>query len=150
MPTDISEKGFETRVCTLPEESGWLPGDNQDYDPTVSVDLAQLSDFLKETQSETVQALHLDQDDNMRRQFLQHLYRQIRNRGIVDVLPTGIEHGAHGIRLFYGTPSPENETAAPLNAKNRFSVTRQVHYSADVVTGQLDVREAASLNHEAT
>ena len=49
MPTDTSEKGFETRVCTLLEESDWLLGSSQDYDPTACVDLAQLSDFLKGT-----------------------------------------------------------------------------------------------------
>ena len=55
MPTDTSEKGFETRVCTLLEESDWLMGTSQDYDPTACVDLAHLSDFLQETQPETTQ-----------------------------------------------------------------------------------------------
>ena len=84
---------------------------------------------LNDTQPETAQALHLDQDDNTRRQFLTRLKAQISSRGIIHVLRNGIDHGAHSIRLFYGTPSPGNESAAELNAKNRFSVTRQVHYS---------------------
>ena len=129
MPTDTSEKGLETRICNLLLESGWLHGENQDYLPAYCVDLAQLAAFLKDTQPETAQALHLDSDDNTRRQFLQRLHRQISSRGIIDILRNGIEHGAHSIRLFYGTPSPGNESAAELNAKNRFSVTRQVHYS---------------------
>ena len=129
MPTDTSEKGLETRICDLLQESGWLPGDNQDYNAASCVDLAHLAAFLNDTQPETAQALHLDQDDNTRRQFLQRLHRQIRDRGIIDVLRNGIERGAHSIRLFYGTPSLGNEQAAALNALNRFSVTRQVHYS---------------------
>ena len=129
MPTDTSEKGLETRTINLLLESGWLPGDNQDYQPASCVDLAQLAAFLHNTQPETAQALNLDSDDNTRRQFLNRLKNEIQNRGIIDVLRKGIEHGQHSIRLFYGTPSPGNEAAATLHAKNRFSVTRQVHYS---------------------
>ena len=66
MPTDTSEKRFETRVCTLFEKSDWLPGTSQDYDPTACVDLAQLSDFLNGTQPETAQALQLHTDNNTR------------------------------------------------------------------------------------
>ena len=129
MPTDTSEKGLETRTINLLLESGWLPGDNQDYQPASCVDLAQLAAFLHNTQPETAQALNLDSDDNTRRQFLNRLENEIQNRGIIDVLRKGIEHGQHAIRLFYGTPSLGNEAAATPHAKNRFSVTRQVHYS---------------------
>ena len=111
-------------------ESGWLPGENQDYNAADCVDLAHLAAFLNGTQPETAQALHLDSSDNTRRQFLQRLHRQIQNRGIIDILRNGIEHGAHSIRLFYGTPSLGNQQAAELNTQNRFSVTRQIHYSA--------------------
>ena len=129
MPTDTSEKGLETRTVNLLLESGWLAGDNQDYLPAYCVDLAHLAAFLHDTQPETAQALHLDQDDNTRRQFLQRLHRQIRDRGIIDVLRNGIQHQQHSVRLFYGTPSAGNEAAAILNALNHFSVTRQVHFS---------------------
>ena len=47
MPTDTSEHGFETRACTLLEESGWLQGDNQDYDHNECLDLAHLTAFLQ-------------------------------------------------------------------------------------------------------
>ena len=129
MPTDTSEKALETRICNLLQEAGWLPGEKQDYHAAGYVDLAHLATFLQDTQPEIAQALHLDSDNNTRRQFLQRLHRQIRDHGIIEVLRNGIDHGAHSIRLFYGTPSPGNELAAEVNAKNRFSVTRQVHYS---------------------
>ena len=127
MPTDTSEKGLETRICNLLQESGWLPGENQDYNAASCVDLPYLTAFLHDTEPGTFHDLH--QSAGTRRGFLQRLHHQIQNRGIIDVLRNGIEHGAHSIRLFYGTPSPGNESAAELNAKNRFSVTRQVHYS---------------------
>ena len=130
MPTDTSEKGLETRIFNLLLEAGWLPGDRQDYNAASCVDLAHLGAFLQDTQPETAQALSLDSDNNTRRQLLNRLKREIANHGIIDVLRKGIEHGPHSIRLFYGTPSPGNQVAAELNSKNRFSVTRQVHYSA--------------------
>ena len=129
MLTDTSEKGLETRTINLLLEAGWLPGDNQDYQPASCVDLAHLAAFLHDTQPETAQALNLDSDNNTRRQFLNRLKNEVQNRGIIDVLRKGIEHGQHSIRLFYGTPSLGNQQAAELNAQNRFSVTRQVHYS---------------------
>ena len=129
MPTDTSEKGLETRTINLLLESSWLPGENQDYNAASCVDLAHLAAFLQDTQPETAQALSLDSDNNTRRQLLNRLKREIANHGIIDVLRKGIEHGQHSIRLFYGTPSPGNEAAATLHANNRFSVTRQVHYS---------------------
>ena len=129
MTTDTSEKGLETRICNLLQESSWLPGENQDYIAASCVDLAHLAAFLNKTQTEIAEALQLDSDNNTRRQFLRRLHRQIGNRGIIDVLRNGIEHGQHSIRLFYGTPSPGNQGAADLNTRNRFSVTRQLHYS---------------------
>ena len=129
MPTDTSEKGFETRVCILLEESDWLLGSSQDYDPTACADLAHLAAFLQDTQPETAQALNLDADTNTRQRFLRRLHREIGSRGIIDILRNGIDHGQHSVRLFYGTPSPGNQAAADLHARNRFSVTRQVHYS---------------------
>ena len=130
MPTDTSEKGLETRTCDLLQESGWILGDNQDYNAAACVDLAHLAAFLKDTQPETAQALHLGTDDNPRRQFLNRLRQEVRNRGIIDILRNGVQHQQHSVRLFYGTPSQGNQDAADLNAKNRFSVTRQAHYSA--------------------
>ena len=139
MPTDTSEEGLETRIIGILQESGWLQGESQDYRATDCVDLAHLAAFLQDTQPETAQALHLDQDDNTRRQFLNRLRTEIRNRGIIDVLRNGVQHQQHSVRLFYGTPSPGNEQAAALNALNRFSVTRQVHYSARSPTLSLDL-----------
>ena len=41
--------------------------------------------------------------------------------------------------MFYGTPSPGNEKAAALYGMNRFSVTRQLHYSLDKTQLSLDL-----------
>ena len=109
--------------------TGWLPGESSDYNRDYCVDLAHLTGFLRDTQPDTAEALGLDQDNITRRRFLTRLKNQIDNRGVVDVLRNGVRHSQHNISLFYGTPTPGNERARELNALNRFSVTRQLHYS---------------------
>ena len=53
--------------------------------------------FLQDTQPETAQALHLDQDNNTRRQFIQRLHRQISSRGIIDTLMTSMFGKAYNV-----------------------------------------------------
>ena len=150
MTTDTSERGFERLICTAltgqPCDSaaadalrerpaaygaGWVCGDAQDYDRDYCLDLAQLSAFLYDTQSDTAGLLGLEEDGPTRRKFLARLQGEITRRGTVDLLRRGVRRGPHRIDLFYGTPSMGNETAVRLYKQNRFSVTRQLRYSND-------------------
>ena len=81
------------------------------------------------TQPEVAEALDLSDDSLTRRKFLARLESEITKNGTIAVLRKGISHGAHHIPLFYGTPTPGNQKAAALHAKNVFSITRQLHYS---------------------
>ena len=160
MPTDTSEKGLERLICTALTGAacdpgavqadavrerpavygaGWICGAPEDYDREYCVDLAQLSDFLRETQGEVADALELGQDGPTRRKFLARLQGEITKRGTIDVLRHGLKHGPHRIDLFYGTPSPGNAKAAERYAQNRFSVTRQLRYSRDETQRALDL-----------
>jgi type I restriction enzyme R subunit len=162
IPTDTSEAGLETLICRaltgsdctprpagtpavvaetpVPYGSaGWLPGDPADYDREYCVDLVQLAAFLRSTQPEVAEALDLDHDSPTRRKFLARLQGEVSKRGVVDVLRGGIKHGPHRIELFYGTPSPGNETARAFYEQNRFTVTRQLRYSRDETQRALDL-----------
>ena len=157
MTTDTSEKGLERLICTVlaghpcdppaPGSQaymgqggvGWMAGDPHDYDRAFCVDLAQLTEFLQFTQPEVASSLHLGSDSPTRRKFLARLEGQITKRGTVDVLRHGVKHGPHHIDLFYGTPSPDNETAKDRFEQNRFTVTRQLRYSLDEVQRALDL-----------
>jgi type I restriction enzyme R subunit len=161
-PTDTSEAGLETLICRALTGSdctprptgapavvaetaspyggaGWLSGDPADYDREYCVDLVQLAAFLRSTQPEVAEALDLDHDSPTRRKFLARLQGEVSKRGVVDVLRGGIQHGPHRIELFYGTPSPGNETARALYEQNRFTVTRQLRYSRDETQRALDL-----------
>jgi len=61
--TDTSEKGLESIiVASLVEDAGYVHGDPQDYDREHAVDLAKLLQFLAATQSDTYEALGIDEE----------------------------------------------------------------------------------------
>ena len=127
--TDTSERGLEDIIFAAMTGAGWIQGSSDDYDREFCVDLAQLEVFLGGTQPNIAGSLALDEDNITRQRFLARLKKQIADRGVIDVLRSGVRHGQHNISLFYGTPTPGNEKAKALNALNRFSTTRQLHYS---------------------
>lgn len=151
MKTDTSERGLERLICTaftghpcdigastgigLSEPvaayggNGWQCGKPPDYDRDYQIDLVQLSAFLHATQPEVAEAVGIDINSPTRLRFLARLQGEISKKGTIHVLRHGLEHLAHRIDLFYGTPSPDNQKAIELNALNRFSVTRQLRYS---------------------
>lgn len=119
--------------------TGWLLGDSRDYVRPACVDPKFLRAFLESTQPETAKALDLDNDSPTRRKFYARLEKEVGARGVVDVLRHGLKHEKHSLVLFCGTPSPGNAKAAALHAKNRFSVSRQLRYSADETRRALDL-----------
>ena len=159
MPTDTSEKGLERLICTAltghpcdPPASGsvsdppagyggagWIGGNPHDYDREYCIDLVQLSAFLHATQPGVAESLDLDHDSPTRRGFLARLQGEISKRGTIDALRKGVKHGAHDLDLFYGAPTPGNETARERFEQNRFSVTRQLRYSRDETQRALDI-----------
>ncbi len=148
MTTDTTEKGLEDLIVSAMTGrssklgdggTGWIGGDLKDYDRGYAVDIFQISAFLKATQLEQADRLDLDSDSPVRHKFMARLQGEITKRGTIDVLRKGIKHGPIHIDLFYGTPSPGNPLAIERNAKNRFSVTRQLRYSADETKLALDL-----------
>ncbi len=159
MTTDISERGLERLICMAltghpcdPPKAGsvaethsgyggvgWSCGSSHDYDREFCVDRIQLAAFLRDTQPEAAEALALEADGPSQRKFLARLQSEISKRGTVEVLRHGIRHGAHELDLFYGTPSPGNETAKQRFEQNRFTVVRQLRYSRDETQRALDI-----------
>src|SRR5690606_12985523 len=67
------------------------------------------------------------------------LQGQISKVGVVEVLRNGVAHRQHHVDLYYPSATDGNVAAAALFAANRFSVTRQVHYSSTDTGLSLDV-----------
>jgi type I restriction enzyme, R subunit len=137
--TNVKEEGLESLIVNAMTNFGWIAGSNAGYDRDYAVDLEQLTGFLETTQEEVATELQLRTDGPVRRKFLAHLQGEITRRGTIDVMRKGVNHGKHRIDLFYGTPSPENKDAIARYAENRFSITRQLHYSREQTKRALDV-----------
>jgi hypothetical protein len=135
MPTDTSERGLERLICraltgapcdpgTEPAGEvgerpanygvGWVCGDPGDYDQEYCVDLAQLSAFLRETQTE-----------------------------VAVPKPSANEH--HQTTRHLGETTSDIRKAIERNDR-KIDLLREYHTRlvVDVVTGKLDVREAAA------
>ena len=123
--------------------TGWILGDPKHYEREFAVDVVQLRAFIEASQPQTAATLDLGTDGPVRRQFLARLQGEITKRGVVDVLRRGIKHGSRvesrDIDLFYGTPTPGNQTAEQKHASNRFVLVRQLRYSRDQTRRALDL-----------
>ncbi|HZL05236.1 MAG TPA: type I restriction endonuclease, partial [Coriobacteriia bacterium] len=144
MVTSLNEESLEALIVAQMvgaegEAPRWVEGAPKDYDRAYAVDLAQLADFLRETQPGTAEALDLDQDSTTRRAFLARLQGEVTRHGGVAVLRNGVQHGPHSIDLYYPTPTPGNANAAQRFALNRFTVTRQLRYSPTDTARALDL-----------
>lgn len=138
--TDTSEAGLETTIIKAMLERGWMQSIPGNYNREYALDLVQLRAFLEATQPQVLEHILLDPDDPAGRKFLSRLQGEITRRGVIDVLRNGISHGrVNDLRLFYGTPSPDNAKAVALFQQNRFSVTRQLRYSRDETRLALDL-----------
>jgi type I restriction enzyme R subunit len=160
MKTDTSEKGLEslmvsamtglelkngdTELAVYDGKGpygglGWISGDPTHYNREYAVDLVELRTFLQDTQPAAAAALDLIHDSPKRKKFLARLQGEIAKRGVIDVLRNGLKHEAVILDLFYGAPSPGNAKAQARFKANRFTVTRQLRYSADETMRALDV-----------
>ena len=135
----LDEESFETLIVCQMVDCGWKQGSPADYNPAYAIDLPQLTAFIEATQPSLVEALSLSDATATRHEFLSRLQGEITRNGVVHVLRKGVDHRQHHVDLFYPTPSPGNAKAKELFAANRFTVTRQVHFSVTATGLALDL-----------
>ncbi len=156
MPTDTTERGLESVIV------GWLTGQrgdetggiaelptaydadyglgqSDDFDPDHAIDTRQLFDFLAATQPDEITKVNAGTPGPSRTKFLDRLQGEITRRGVVDVLLRGVQHQSGRFSLMYGTPTPGNVDAAAQWGANRFTVSRQLHYSRSTAGRSLDI-----------
>lgn len=126
----------EARTRTL---SHWVVGNPHDYLRDYAIDLNHLHHFIQATQPDLVEALDLANDSPTRRKFLTRLRDQITQHGTIHVLRHGIKHEKYDIMLYYPTASVRNPQATERYLANRFSITRQLRYSAEATRRALDL-----------
>lgn len=139
MPTNIKESDLEALIVNfLVNEGGYEQGATADYDRIHAVDVGRLFRFLENTQPDEFAKIGADSELG-RQKFLDRLQGEIAKRGIVDVLRKGVHAYPAKFDIFYQTPSEQNITAKEQFAKNIFSITRQLQFSADQTRLALDM-----------
>jgi type I restriction enzyme R subunit len=108
--------------------NGWKRGKPSDFNAEFAVDEAMLWQFLESTQAKELAKLHHKPD--WKRQVLERLHRKLKKDGILSVLKKGLEVDNAHLDLLYRLPYNDLNPGVKLKFDaNRFSVTRQVHYS---------------------
>ncbi|MFF3572185.1 type I restriction endonuclease subunit R [Nocardia jiangxiensis] len=139
----IDEESLEELIVDqMVSDSGhpeWIEGAPTDYNASYALDLTYLVAFIAATQPTLVEPLSLAADTPIRHKFLARLQGEITKRGVVHLLRNGVQHGPHHVDLYYPTPTTGNTKAAKLFDKNRFVITRQVHYSVSDADKSIDL-----------
>lgn len=131
MPTLLNEKSLEDLITNyLTERHGYDLGVSDDYDKTYGIDLGRLEAFLRATQPELITDSRIFETATNRRRFFERLRNEITKRGVVDVLRKGVRHLARTFEFYMPLPSELSEQAQIRYDLNRFTVIRQLHYSA--------------------
>jgi type I restriction enzyme R subunit len=143
MLTDTTEKGLEAHITQhLCLVNGFEERHFDQYNRSECVDEELLFKFLEDTQPKEVAKLQTVHGTNFKQRILYLINRKIKDEivvnekclgGLVSLIRTEITDGSSGIKLklFYDKPvSNLNTKDAELFNKNIFSVTRQVHFSA--------------------
>lgn len=135
MSTDTSEKGLEALITEyLVNQNQYILGTPQDFDKAYCLDKVQLLAFLEATQADTLTKIPYQA------KLLQRISDQIRDKGIVELLRKGIKYQQHRLNLYYPQPPHNLNPQAVQNYQlNRFSVTRQVHFSQQHPNQSLDM-----------
>lgn len=128
MKTDTSEKGLEELIeehlCS--SETGYERAYSLEYDRTLCLNTKHLFRFLEETQPQKLAILRKRGEEK----FLKRLSKQIKQRGVIDVLRKGVKDLDLTIYLYYKRPSSTlNKRATRRYQQNIFAVCRQLYFS---------------------
>ena len=108
--------------------NGYLRGCAKDFNAEFALDEVMFWTFLQQTQPKELAKLHHKPD--WKRQVIERLHRKLKKDGILAVLKKGLDVDNAHFDLLYRLPY--NDLNPEVKARfegNRFSVTRQVHFS---------------------
>lgn len=137
---DTSEKGLEDIIVEhLRDVNGYKQGTSADYDKNYALLPASVEEFIRRTQPEKAEELHVFDIVSERNKFFTRLREEITKRGVTDVLRKGFRYLTQLFDLYYPLPNELNPTAKKLYADNEFNVIRQLHYSPTDTLLSIDV-----------
>lgn len=94
------------------------------------MDTVAIFEFLEVSQPEEMDKLRVNYGPDYKRRFLERLQKEIREKGILHVLRSGIKDLNCSLRLMYFVPNSNlNLELEQLWQANKFLVARQLYYS---------------------
>ena len=123
----------------LHNHNGYEQGQSADFDREYTLDLGRVERFIRSTQPDKVEQTMCFGPESQRRNFFRRLSDKIAADGITNVLRKGFRFNGLLFDLYYPIPSELNPSAIDFYQRNIFSVTRQLHHSAENTLDALDV-----------
>jgi len=128
MVSQTNEAALESHIENALAKDGYRLGDPADFDREFAVDAKLFWDFLEATQPKEL--AKLKDRPNWQRLVLERLNKKIKKDSVLAVLKKGLDIDDAHFDLLYRLPYSDLNPEVTANFEaNRFSVTRQVHYS---------------------
>ncbi len=139
MVSKTNEKALEDLIEThLLQSCHYHQGNPKDFNPELAVDTEKFWQFLETTQAEELDKLR--DRANWKQLVLERLNRKIKKNGILSLFKKGLAIDDVELTLFYSPPYNNLSPEVQANfEQNVFSVTRQVHFSANDPTLSIDL-----------
>lgn len=122
------EINFEDAIALqLIQQSGYHPGDATKYDPETALFPSEIIQFIQTTQAKQWQKFSTTSPDDAQKILIQSLTKEIKSRGILDILRNGFKCYGKTFQVAYFQPNTGlNPETLLLYSKNRLTLTRQV------------------------
>ncbi len=128
MVSQTNEAALESHIENALAKDGYRVGDPADFDREFAVDGKLFWEFLEATQPKEL--AKLKDRPNWQRLLLERLNKKIKKDSVLSVLKKGLDIDDAHFDLLYRLPYNDLNPEVVANFEaNRFSVTRQVHYS---------------------
>ena len=128
-----SEKAFEDAIEShLVEHAGYTKADNRQFDPELALDKHTLLAFLKETQTDALNALKASYGIHLEEAVVKRIAAECDKRGLLDVVRNGVrDRGQHLHLSYFRPPTRLNPETELRYRQNRLTVMRQMRYDPD-------------------
>lgn len=128
MVSQTNEAALESHIENALVKNGYHVGEPADFDPEFAVDGRLFWDFLEATQPKEL--AKLKDRPNWQRLVLERLNKKVKKDSVLAVLKKGLDIDDAHFDLLYRLPYNDLNPEVLANFEaNRFSVSRQVHYS---------------------
>ena len=129
MPT-YTEQRFEDHIEAHLNQSDYRSLQPASYNKSLCLISSETLRFIQLTQLTEYQKLERQHDTETPDKLLDRVSREIKSRGVLDVLRNGVKDRGCHFKLAYPLPSSDmNPEHKEFYDKNRFSLIRQLHYS---------------------